>query len=89
MIYCLCGFHFTDDNDRQDFNSSVRHLVFPANSGDYAERHVDFSVFDDLIDEDPEGFIIVLDVDRNLSDVAVAFTHNLRTTLGTIRDDDR
>ena len=84
-----CGFHFADEDDRQDFNNSVRHVFFPANSGVGAERRVDFPVFDDVIDEDPEGFIIVLDVDRNLTDVAVAFTPNLRTTLGRINDDDR
>ena len=66
-------------------------MVFPANSGvgPDAERRVDFPVFDDVVDEDPEGFIMVLDVDRNLTDVAVAFTPNLRTTLGRIKDDDR
>ena len=80
---------FTDEDDRHDFNNSVQSVVFPANSGVDAERRVDFPVFDDVADEDPEGFIIVLDVDRNLTDVAVAFTPNLRTTLGRIKDDDR
>ena len=91
VIYNWYGFPFSDEDDRQDFNNSVRSVVFPANSGvgPGAERRVDFPVFDDLVDEDPEGFIIVLDVDRNLTDVAVVFTPNLRTTLGRISDDDR
>ena len=84
-----CGFPFADEDDRQDFNNSVRRVFFPANSGVGETRHVDFPVFDDVVDEDPEGFIIVLDVDRNLTDFAVAFTPNLRTTLGRIKDDDR
>ena len=83
-----CGFPFADEDDRQDFNNSVRRVFFPANSGVGEARHVDFPVFDDVVDEDPEGFIIVLDVDRNLTDFAVAFTPNLRTTLGRINDDD-
>ena len=64
-------------------------MFFPSNSGAGAERRVDFPVFDDTVDEDPEGFIIVLDVDSNLTNVTVAFTPNLRTTLGRINDDDR
>ena len=64
-------------------------MFFPANSGVDTQRRVDFPVFDDVVDEDPEGFIIVLDVDRNLTDVAVTFTPNLRTTLCKINDDDR
>ena len=88
-LYCCCGFPFTDEDDRQDFSKTVRQVFFPAKSGVGAERRVDFPVFDDGVDEDPEGFIIVLDVDRNLTDIAVAFTPNLRTTLGRINDDDR
>ena len=67
----------------------MRQVFFRANSGANAERRVDFPVFNDAVDEAPEGFIIVLDVDRNLTDVAVAFTPNLRTTLGRINDEDR
>ena len=89
VIILSVWFPFTDEDDRQDFNNTVRHVFFPANSGSGAERHVHFSVFDDVADEDPEEFIIVLDVDRNLTDVAVAFTPNLRTTLCIIIDDDR
>ena len=75
--------------DRQDFNNSVQHLFFPAKSGVGAQQHVDFPVFDDVVDEyNAELFIIVLDVDRNLTDVPVGFIPNLRTTLGTIVDDD-
>ena len=89
VIILSVWFPFTDEDDRQDFNNSVRRVFFPANSGVGAERHVHFPVFDDVTDEDPEGFIIVLNVDRNLTDVAVAFTPNLRTTLCIIIDDDR
>ena len=81
-------FPFTDEDDRQDFDKTVRRVFFAANSGANAERRVDFPVFDDVVNEESEGFIIVLDVDRNLTDVAVAFTPNLRTTLGRINDDD-
>ena len=80
---------FADEDNRQDFNNSVQRVFFPANSGVGEERRVDFPVFDDVVDEDPEGFIIVLDVDRHRTDVNVAFTPNLRTTLGRIIDDDR
>ena len=89
IIIIMVCLPFTDEDDRHDFNNSVQSVVFPANSGVDAERRVDFPVFDDVADEDPEGFIIVLDVDRNLTDFAVAFTPNLRTTLGRIKDDDR
>ena len=78
-----------DDNDRQDFNNSIQRVFFPANSGVDTHRFVDFPVFDDVIDEDPEGFIIVLDVDWTLTTARVSFTPNLRTTLGRIFDDDR
>ena len=44
---------------------------------------------DDAIDEEPEGFIIVLYRDDSLTSIEVAFTPNLRTTLGRINDDDR
>ena len=52
------------------------------------ERIVHFPVYDDIIDEDPEAFIIVLDVDSSTA-VDVAFTTGLRTALGRINDDDR
>ena len=81
-------FLFADEDDRQDFNNSVQCVFFPANSGVGAERRVDFPVFDDVADEDPEGFIIVLDVDRNLTNVNVFFTPYLQTTRGLINDDD-
>ena len=84
----MVWFSFADEDDRQDFNNSVRRVFFPANSGVGAERRVDFPVFDDVADEDPEGFIIVLDVDRNLTNVNVFFTPYLQTTRGLINDDD-
>ena len=84
-----CGFPSADEDNRQDFNNTVRRVLFPANSGVGAEQRVDFPVFDDHIDEYTEGFIIVLDVDRLQTDVNVVFTPNLRTTLGRICDDDR
>ena len=64
-------------------------MFFPSISGVGTEQRVDFPVFDDVVDEDPEGFVIVLDVDRNLTNIAVAFTPNRRTTLCKISDDDR
>ena len=82
-------FSFTDDNDRQDFNNSARRVFFPTNSGVGAEQHADFPVFDDVVDEDPEGFIIVLDIDKALTTTHVSFTPNLRTTLCRIFDNDR
>ena len=53
-----------------------------------AERIVHFPIIDDIIDEDPEGIIIVLDVDTSTA-VDVAFATGLRTALGRINDDDR
>ena len=51
---------------------------------------VDFPVFDDVVDEASEGFIIVLDADESMTmPDEVAFTNRLRTTLVRIRDDDR
>ena len=72
-----------------DFNSTVRTVFFPANSATGAEQSVSFPINDDIIDEDPEGFIIVLYRDTNLTSIEVAFTPNLRTTLGRINDNDR
>ena len=64
-------------------------MFFPANSPIEAERSISFSIFDDAIDEEPEGFIIVLYRDANLTSIEIAFTPNLRTTLGRINDNDR
>ena len=76
-----------DIDDRQDFNNSVQHLFFPASLSYVAEdQHVDFPVFDDDVDEYSKFFIIVLDVDRNLTDVDVIFTPKI--ALGFIDDDD-
>ena len=80
---------FHSDNVRQDFNSAVRRVFFPANSGNGASRSVSFPINDDTIDEEPEGFIIVLYRDTGLTSIDVAFTPNLRTTLGRINDNDR
>ena len=77
------------DNVRQDFDSTVRRVLFPANSGTSASQRVSFPIFDDAIDEEPEGFIIVLYRDDNLTSIDIAFTPNLRTTLGRINDNDR
>ena len=67
----------------------MRRILFPANSGTGASQRVSFPIFDDAIDEEPEGFIIVLYRDDNLTTIDIAFTPNLRTTLGRINDDDR
>lgn len=57
--------------------------------GGLTSQTVDFPVFDDVVDEAPEGFIIVLDADEPLTPSSqVLFTRNLRTTLGRINDDD-
>ena len=86
LASATAGDNITGD-DRQDFNNSVRHLFFPANlSYDAEEQHVDISVFDDVVDEYVELFFIVLDVDRNLTDVDVAFTPKI--ALVFIADDD-
>ena len=68
---------------------TVRRVFFPANSGTGASQRVSFPILDDTIDEEPEAFIIVLYRDDNLTSVVIAFTPNLRTTLGRINDDDR
>ena len=77
------------DDVRQDFDSTVRTMFFPANSPIETERSISFPIFDDAIDEEREGFIIVLYRDTNLTSIEVAFTPNLRTTLGRINDNDR
>ena len=80
---------FSLDNVRQDFDKTVRRVLFPANSGNSASQRVSIPIMDDAIDEEPEGFIIVLYRDTNLTSIEVAFTPNLRTTIGRINDDDR
>ena len=92
LTSATAGDNITGD-DRQDFNNSVRHLFFPANlSYDAEEQHVDFPVFDDVVDEYVELFIIVLDVDRNLTDVDGFLSTSVRFTpkvaLVFIADDD-
>ena len=62
-------------------------LLFAANSPSGAERSISFPIYDDTVDEEPEGFIIVLYRDTNLTSIEVAFTVNLRTTLGRINDE--
>ena len=64
-------------------------MFFAANSATGAEQSVYFIINDDTIHEDPEGFIIVLYRDTNLTSIEVAFTPNLRTTLARINDNDR
>ena len=85
--YYLFIFASTIDTAVKDFNMTVRKVFFPA--GSRASKGVSFPIFDDTIDEEPEGFIIVLYRDDNLTSIEVAFTPNLRTTLGRINDDDR
>ena len=85
MVYQL----FFSDNVRQDFDSTVRRVFFSAGSGNSVSQSVSFPIMDDTITEEPEGFIIVLYRDTNLTSIEVAFTPNLRTTLGRINDDDR
>ena len=75
------------DDVRQDFDMTVRPLFFPAGSN-IPSQMVSFPIFDDAINELPEGFIIVLYRD-NQTTIDVAFTPNLRTTLGRINDNDR
>ena len=59
--------------------------MFPAGSKEGSIRTVAIEVFDDDIDEYPEGFILVLDVDTS----GVRFTPSRRTALVRINDDDR
>ena len=59
----------------------VHRLLFTANIGNMASQRVSFPIMDDAIDEEPEGFIIVLYRDDNLTTIDIAFTPNLRTTL--------
>ena len=68
---------------------TVRKVFFPAGSSNMASQRVSFPIFDDTVNELQEGFIIVLYRDDNLTSIEVAFTPNLRTTLGRINDDDR
>ena len=57
--------------------------------GGPTSQTVNFTVFDDAVDEAQEGFIIVLDADEPTNSSQVFFTRNLRTTLGRIDDNDR
>ena len=68
---------------------SVREVFFPAGVSNMTSQKVSFPIYDDTIDEEQEGFIIVLYHDTNLTSIDVAFTPDLRTTLGRINDDDR
>ena len=63
-------------------------LFFPANSSKNEERSVSFSINNDTIDEETEGFIVVLYRDTNLTFIEVVFTPSRRTTLVRIFDDD-
>ena len=67
----------------------MRRVFFPAGSGNKASQRVSFPIFDDAIDEEAEGFIIVLYRDDNLTSIDIDFTPNRRTTLGRINDNDR
>ena len=89
ICYCINSSDDPNPGGRRDFNNTVRTVTFLPNSGAGAEQIVRFPVYDDDIDEDPEGFIIVLDVDSMRTNVDVAFTNGLRTALGRINDDDR
>ena len=64
-------------------------MIFQASTVAGAEQSMSFPINDDTIDEDPEGFIIVLYRDTNLTSIEVTFTPNLRTTLARINDNDR
>ena len=88
ICYCINSSDDPSPGGRRDFNNTVQTISFPPNSGVGAERIAHFPVIDDIIDEDPEAFIIVLDVDSSTA-VDVAFTTGLRTALGRINDDDR
>ena len=88
ICYCIYSSDDPNPGGRRDFNNTVRTVSFLPNSGVGAERIVNFPVYDDVIDEDPEGFIIVLNVDSSTA-VDVAFNPELRTALGRINDDDR
>ena len=58
--------------------------------GGPSSQLVQFPVFDDAIDEESEGFIILLDVDEFQTDRGlVFFAECLRVALGRINDNDR
>ena len=66
--------------------------MFPAGSKEGSIQTVAIEVFDDDIDEYPEGFILVLDVNTSLTAFSVSFTAlggGRRTALVIINDDDR
>ena len=78
------------DAGKIDFDNTSRTIVFRAGGPVSQCQTVKFPVFDDTVDEATEGFIIVLDADEPLTmSNQVAFTRNLRTTLGRINDNDR
>ena len=60
---------------------TVHKVLFPADSGSGASQKISFPISDDTIDEEHEGFIIVLYRDTNLTSIEVAFTPKLRTAL--------
>ena len=72
----------------RDFENSTRAIVFRP--GGPTSQMVQFPVFDDVVSEETEGFIIVLDVDEPQTDRnQVLFNAGMRTTLGKINDNDR
>ena len=78
------------DGGKLDFDNTTRKIVFRGQGPVSQSQIVQFPVFDDAVDEAAEGFIIVLDADEPLTmSNQVAFTSNLRTTLGRIIDNDR
>ena len=84
------SFHLDVNGGKIDFDNTSKTIVFRAGGPVSQSQTVNFPVFDDAVDEAPEGFIIVLDADEPLTMRSqVAFTRNLRTTLGRINDNDR
>ena len=90
--------HYTcDDNPslnldeptgRRDFDNATRTIVFTPEGP--TSQTVQFPVFDDSINEETEGFIIVLDIDESKPNRGkIEFEDKLRTTLGRINDNDR
>ena len=73
---------------RRDFDNTPRTIVFRPRGT--TSQMVQFPVFDDAIDEEQEGFIILLDVDESHTDHgSVFFTECLRVALVMIFDNDR
>ena len=89
LMCALLQFELSDNPPSQvDFDNTVRNLTFTGGSTVDATKRVSFPIIDDAIHEEVEGFIIVLDVDRSTTTVAVTFTPNLRTTLARINNTD-